>query len=114
MLTVENITRGTVLASRCGRADSFLSRGIGLLGRSGLRNGDGLLITRTSTITMLLMRFAIDAVFVDRGGRVVRTVPRLRPWVPLVGARGAHAVFELPAGTIERTRTQAGDVIRTA
>jgi hypothetical protein len=63
---------------------------------------------------MLFMRFAIDAVFLDRDGRVVRAVSRLRPWVPIVGARGADAVLELPAGTIERTGTQAGDVIRTA
>jgi uncharacterized membrane protein (UPF0127 family) len=109
----ENTTRGTVLASRCDRAGSFLSRGIGLLGRGGLRDGEGLLITRTSTITMVLMRFAIDAVFIDRSGRVVRAAERIRPWTLLLGARGADAVLELPAGTIERTRTQAGDVIRT-
>lgn len=62
---------------------------------------------------MLFMRFAIDAVFLDRGGRVVRAVERLRPWVPFVAGRGADSVLELPAGTVARTRTQAGDVIRT-
>lgn len=62
---------------------------------------------------MLLMRFAIDAVFVDRSGVVVRAVERLRPWTPAAGARGARDVIELPTGTIARTGTQAGDVIRT-
>jgi hypothetical protein len=111
---VENGTRGTVLASRCGIADSFWSRGIGLLGRGSLADGEGLLITRTSTITMLFMRFAIDAVFVDRGTRVVGIAARLRPWTPVVWVRGADAVLELPAGTAARTATQAGDVLRIA
>ena len=95
-------------------ADGFLSRGIGLLGRTRLEEGEALLITKTSTITMLFMLFAIDAVFVDRDRRVVRVAPRLRPWVPVAAARGADAVIELPAGTAERTGTQAGDVLRIA
>jgi len=92
-------------------ADSFLSRGIGLISRSSLGAGEGLLITKTSSITMWLMRFAIDAVFVDRAGRVVRVFERLPPWRTAVFARGAAEVVELPAGTASQTRTQAGDEI---
>jgi uncharacterized protein len=62
---------------------------------------------------MFFMRFAIDAVFVDPAGRVVRAAERLGPWTPVTWARGGRDVLELPAGTIARTRTQAGDVIRT-
>lgn len=58
---------------------------------------------------MLLMRFPIDALFLDRNGRVVRAVARLRPWVPMVAARGADEVVELRAGTIAESGTQAGD-----
>ena len=58
---------------------------------------------------MWLMRFAIDAVFVDRGGRVVRVAERLPPWRTAVFARGAAEVIELPAGTASATLTQAGD-----
>jgi len=58
---------------------------------------------------MWLMRFAIDAVFVDRAGRVVRVVERLPPWRTAVFARGAAEVIELPAGTAAETGTQAGD-----
>jgi uncharacterized membrane protein (UPF0127 family) len=58
---------------------------------------------------MLFMRFPIDVLFVDRAGRVVRTVPDLRPWVPVVAARGAKEVVELRAGTIADSGTQAGD-----
>jgi uncharacterized protein len=66
-------------------------------------------ITKTSSITMLFMRFPIDALFVDQAGRVVRAVAGLRPWVPAIAARGAAEVIELPAGTIAESGTQAGD-----
>ena len=45
---------------------------------------------------MWLMRFAIDAVFVDRAGRVVRVAERLPPWRTAIVARGAAEVIELP------------------
>lgn len=109
---LENTTRGTLLATRCRMADDFFSRGIGLLGRTHLPDGEALLITKTSTITMLFMLFAIDAVFVDRACRVVRVASHLRPWVPVASARGADAVIELPAGAAERSGTQVGDVLR--
>jgi len=60
---------------------------------------------------MWFMRFAIDAVFIDGRGRVVRAAERLAPWTFSIGARGARDVLELPAGTIARTGTQAGDEI---
>ncbi len=103
-----------MLATRCAVARNFVTRGVGLLGRSGLADGEGLLITRTSVITMLFMRFAIDAVFLDREMRVVNVAHDLRPWSPVTGSPRADAVLELPAGTAARTHTQAGDVLRIA
>lgn len=58
---------------------------------------------------MFFMRFPIDAIFVDGNGRVLKVVPRIRPWVPMVAARGAKEVIELAAGTCAQTGTQAGD-----
>lgn len=58
---------------------------------------------------MFFMRFPIDAVFVDRGGRVVRAASDLRPWVFSIAARGAADVVELRAGAIAESGTQAGD-----
>jgi uncharacterized membrane protein (UPF0127 family) len=104
-----------VVATRCDVANSFLTRGLGLIGRSRLAEGEGLLITRTGSITMLFMRFAIDALFVDRSMRVLRVAGNVRPWVPMVAApRGTDSVLELPAGTAARTGTQAGDELITS
>ena len=98
-----------MLAYRCDVADNFLSRGFGLIPRAGLAEGEGLLITKTGSITMFFMRFAIDAIFLDRSWRVLRVAPALRPWVLAKAARGADSVLELPSGTAARTGTQAGD-----
>lgn len=58
---------------------------------------------------MFFMRFAIDAAFLDREGRVVRAAGDLAPWRLATAARGARDVLELPAGTLAATGTQAGD-----
>ena len=60
---------------------------------------------------MWFMRFAIDAVFVDRAGTVVRVAADLPPWRLAIVARGARDVLELPAGAAARAGTQAGDVL---
>jgi uncharacterized protein len=64
---------------------------------------------------MWFMRFAIDAVFLDREGNVLRVVERLRPW-RVAGCLGAKSVIELPAGECERVQLAAGDrvVVRPA
>lgn len=56
------------------------------------------------------MRFAIDAVFLDRDMRVLRVVSELGPW-RTAGARKARAVLELPAGEAARRAIAVGDVL---
>jgi hypothetical protein len=98
-----------VLAARCDVANSLLTRGFGLMGRATLHDGEGLLLPGTGSITMVFMRFAIDALFLDRSWRVIRVAERVRPWVPAIAAPGADSVLELPSGTAARTGTQVGD-----
>ena len=82
----------------------------GLLGRSELPPGDGLLIP-TWSIHMFFMRFAIDAVFLDRERRVIRIVENLRPW-RTASCRGAKEVVELAAGEASRRGLAIGDRLR--
>jgi uncharacterized protein len=109
-VVVEREAGGT-LCERCVVADRPLVRMRGLLGRSELPPGEGILLRPASSIHMWFMRFPIDAVFVDRDLRVVRIVPDLRPW-RLAGARGAHAVIELAAGECERRGLAEGERLR--
>jgi uncharacterized membrane protein (UPF0127 family) len=85
----------------------------GLLGRTSLEPGGGLLIKPTPSVHMFFMRFAIDVVFLDRHNKIVRIVNTLRPW-RIAGARHVYAALELPAGTAERVGLQHGDVLEMA
>ena len=99
---------GAVVCERCTVAATPLRRMRGLLGRAGLEPEEGLLIKPTSSIHMFFMRFAIDAVFLDRDLVVRKVVSGLKPWRIAV-ARGAKSVVELRAGEAARRGIRAGD-----
>lgn len=113
-LRITNATRGTELASQALAARTFWPRLVGLLGRSRLEAGEGLVLERCNSIHMMFMRFAIDAVYVDKSGRVIKTVSLLKPFRVSGVLRGGHSVIELPAGTIAQTGTTAGDELHFA
>jgi uncharacterized protein len=102
---------GTLVCEKCEVADSILSRMRGLLGRSELPPGEGLLIRPAPSIHTFFMRFPIDAVFLDRESRVIAVMPDLRPW-RMAARRGAKSVLELPAGEAARRGLRSGDVLR--
>ncbi len=54
------------------------------------------------------MKFPIDLVYLDRR-RKVRKVRHAVPAWRLSACLIAHSVLELPAGTVEQTRTEVGD-----
>ncbi len=77
--------------------------------RRALPEGGGLLITPCTSVQTTFMRFAIDVVFLDRDGQVVRIVPALKPYRAALGGRGAHSALELAAGAAERSGIVVGD-----
>jgi uncharacterized membrane protein (UPF0127 family) len=111
-MILRNARTGSLLAERVERASTALARIRGLLGRSGLREGEALLIEPCASIHTFFMRFRIDAVFLSRDLRVVRALPDLRPWRATRFHRGAVMVVELPCGTVARTATREGDVLQ--
>jgi uncharacterized membrane protein (UPF0127 family) len=80
----------------------------GLLGRRDLPSGEGILLKPASSVHMAFMRFAIDAVFLDRDLRVVKIAADLQPW-KIAGSRDAKAVLEIPAGEASRRGLTVGD-----
>jgi len=106
-VTIANLD-GPVVCERCVLADSALRRMRGLLGRKKLDSGHGILIRPAPAIHTWFMRFAIDAVFLDRELSVLSVRRDLRPW-RMAGQRGARAVLELPAGEAERRGIEPGD-----
>jgi uncharacterized membrane protein (UPF0127 family) len=108
-VSITNATRGTTIGTRVRVASSMRDRIVGLLRTPEVIPGEGLLIERTSSIHMFFMPYPIDVLFVDRTGRVTRTVSRLRTWRVVWWARGARDCIELRAGALEGTGTQPGD-----
>jgi len=109
---VINRTRGSVVAAHCRVASTMRDRTVGLLGTGELPAGEGLWIEQSPSIHMFFMRYPIDAVFVDRHGKVVRIVERLRPWRIVAWARGARDCLELPAGAARAAGINVGDELR--
>ena len=108
-VAVVNATRNTVLGERIGVAETSWSRMRGLLGRSGLEPGAGLLIIPSQAVHTIAMRFPIDVVFVDRNWRVVHLRPAMVPNRLTAVHWRAQSVIELPAGVIAQTETAVGD-----
>ena len=107
---VRRTADGVVVCERCEVPKSAFGRMRGLLGRSGLEPGDGMLIDSAPSVHMFFMRFPIDVVFVDRDWRVVGVRHGLRPW-RVAGARRAVAALELPAGAAAEAGIEEGDVL---
>lgn len=99
---------GRVVCGRCTLADTFFSRLRGLVGRRELPVGEGLFLSPSRSIHTFFMRFPIDAVFLDRGLRVVGVSAQLRPW-RFAGRKGARHVLELPAGEAETRSIRVGE-----
>jgi uncharacterized protein len=102
-------TRRTVVAERVMRADTFLSRLIGLLGRDRLTESEALWIHPCKGIHTIGMSFAIDAIFLDKDLRVVALRENVAPWRATRFFRTATSVLELPAGSIRRGGVSVGD-----
>jgi uncharacterized membrane protein (UPF0127 family) len=105
---------GKVLADQLEVPRTFVGRGIGLMFRSRLDPGRGMWINpcEGGSIHMLFMRFAIDAVFLDRQERVKKVIPNLPAWYGVVWlVWGAQSVLELPAGSTAEIDLKQGDQI---
>jgi uncharacterized protein len=105
---IVNQSRGGVVCEATEIADNPWTRLRGLLGRSQLPPGSGILLKPAPSIHSAFMRFEFDAVFLDREMKVLRVVERLPPWKARA-AKGSKAVLELSAGEASRRGVQVGD-----
>lgn len=91
------------------RAGSLALRLSGLLLRPRLCAGEGLWLVPCRMIHTLGMRYAIDAIYLDRELKVVGLQQGLRPFRLGKVYRGAHSVLEMLPGAIATSRTRVGD-----
>lgn len=111
LTSFRNTTRDTVVASSVRVADSFFTRLAGLLFSKPLVAGEGLLIKPCPQIHMIGMKFAIDALFLDKQSRVVATLEDFKPGRISPYYKQAKSCLELPVGAIASSGTVIGDVL---
>ena len=69
-----------MLGFRVRTARTLAERCRGLIGTRSLASDEGMLILKCNAIHTCFMSFPIDAIFLDRDARVVKTVRNIRPW----------------------------------
>ena len=109
--TLLRTARGDIIRAEV--ADSFLRRFRGLMLRRALPADGGLLLAPCASIHMCFMRFAIDAVYIDRDCRVLKVAAHLRPWLGLSVCPGAWGCIELASGEAARLGIAAGERLRS-
>jgi hypothetical protein len=107
---IVNLTKWNVVCERAVLADTPLPRMRGLLGMGSLRRGSAVLLQPAPSIHTAFVRFAFDAVFLDRNLRVVRVIERVKPW-RIVSDRRAASVLQLAAGEIVARGIEVGDQV---
>ncbi len=88
---------GVTLSLAALHCENFLERSRGLLFRPNLPGDRTLVLEPCNAIHTIGMRFAIDAVFVDVNGIVLKVVSGLRPW-RFAAAWSARSTWEFAAG----------------
>lgn len=113
-----SLADGRPLAARALASTSTFERAQGWLKRSSVDAGEGLLIVPCNSIHCFGMAFAIDVLFLDRQGRVLKQCPWVQPgglaWGPWTGLLFPWTVqaLELPAGTLAPLGDLVGSTLR--
>ncbi len=91
-------TGDRILFSECRVAQDFVSRFVGLMGRSDLKPEEALLFPKCNSIHTCFMRMSIDVLFLSPKGEVLEVLEAVRPWRFLRPRWNATHTVELRAG----------------
>jgi hypothetical protein len=109
---IQNVTRSVTLAASHRLCTNIFSRGLGLMfRRKMLPTVLAFAEEHPAAIHTFFVRHALDVLFLNDRWEVVDLVQGLKPWRTYLPASKAMFVVELPAGTIERSKTALGDVV---
>jgi uncharacterized membrane protein (UPF0127 family) len=105
---LREVPSGRVIVERLEVARSIWRQAVGLIGRRELNADEGLWLEPCDSIHTFGMRFAIDVLFLDRSGALLRAVSDLRPWRVCWPVRHARTVVEIPAGVVASRNIRPG------
>lgn len=100
---------GILIADKVYVADSYFKRLRGLLGKKQLQPGEGLLLTKVSSVHCFFMKFTIDVVYLT-SDMVVTGIETIPPWHVGKWIRGTAHTLELEAGKAQ-TLIKKGDIL---
>lgn len=110
--TMVTTNKNVVLADQLKHAANPFSRMRGLLGTTSLPSKHALWLRPCASIHTIGMRYAIDALFLDKKKRVVKVAENIKPmrlcWAPL----STQSVLELRAGSIKESGVGVGDELQ--
>ncbi|MFH0702038.1 MAG: DUF192 domain-containing protein [bacterium] len=110
-MRIINKSNQKLIAEKVKIADNFLKRTQGLLDRSKLDKGEGLLIIPCNCIHSFGMKFNFDVIFLDKNNKVKYLIKNMKPWriSPLIIT--AYSILEIPVKTIDETDIKIGDLL---
>lgn len=112
MKKIKILKNNIVITDKAELADTFLTRFRGLMFRKEIADDYALFITPCNQIHMLNMRFAIDVVYLDKSGTVIKTDVNVQPGKICKTVKSAKSVIELKSFSASRLGIQSGDTIK--
>lgn len=94
---------------RLEKANNFLTRLIGLLGRLGLKRGHGIWFLPGGSIHTVGMLFNIDVVFLNKEMEICKISPRVPPFRLRLAPKHTETVIELASGQAQELGLRLGD-----
>lgn len=110
-MKVYNSTQNNLIADNVKMAQTFVNRALGLILKSSLKEGEGLVIKPCCSIHTFFMKFAIDVIFVNKKNEVIALYKNVKPWRILPIHLASRYVIELPSGTITAKNITEHDII---
>lgn len=100
-----------VLAQSVLVADTFFTRLKGLLGTSGLPEGQAFLIRPCNSVHTFGMRYDIDVLFVSQEGRILKIMAAMPPG-RIAWCKESAYVLEMPSGIVAAKAVRTGDYLQ--
>ncbi len=100
-----------ILTANAQLADTFFSRFRGLMFRKEIADDYALHIVPCNQIHMLNMRFAIDVIYLDENGGVVKIDVNVQPNKVCKTVKNARSVIEMKSFASENFGINIGDTI---
>ena len=102
-----------VFADNLKMNNTYFSRLIGLMFKTDLPAGSGIILKPCTQIHTCFMRFNIDVVFLDENLQVLHVIENMPPWRISPLFLKSRYTMELPAGTL-KGRVKKGETLALA